>query len=104
MWAVEFIHFPAPGSTFLLWFAPVAGTNIADPQLVQEIFSLRSDDYEKIEANNALKKLESEELLDLKGEKWAQHRRIINPAFHMENIKLRHSFIEFFISYSIRLQ
>ncbi|XP_057871140.2 cytochrome P450 734A1 [Cryptomeria japonica] len=58
------------GSTFLLWFAPVAGTNIADPQLVQEILSLRSDDYEKIEANNALKKLEGEELLDLKGEKY----------------------------------
>ncbi|XP_057870466.2 cytochrome P450 734A1-like [Cryptomeria japonica] len=56
------------------------GTNIADPQLVQEILSVRSDDYEKIEANNALKKLEGEELLDLKGEKWAQHKRIINPA------------------------
>ncbi|XP_057866833.2 cytochrome P450 734A1 [Cryptomeria japonica] len=75
------------GSTFLLWFGPVGRINIADPQLVQEIFSVRSDDYEKIEANTALKKLEGEGLLNLKGQKWAQHRRIINPAFHMENIK-----------------
>jgi PHYB activation tagged suppressor 1 len=82
----------------LLWFGPVARINIADPQLVQEIFSARSDDYEKIEANTALKKLEGEGLLNLKGEKWAQHRRIINPAFHMENIKVRHNFIEIFIN------
>ncbi|GLJ45087.1 hypothetical protein SUGI_0949160 [Cryptomeria japonica] len=39
------------------------GTNIADPQLVQEILSVRSDDYEKIEANNALKKLEAINLI-----------------------------------------
>ncbi|GLJ45078.1 hypothetical protein SUGI_0948950 [Cryptomeria japonica] len=51
------------GSTFLLWFGPIARTNIADPQLVQEIFSVRSDDYEKIEANNARKKLEAINLI-----------------------------------------
>lgn len=75
------------GSTFLIWFGPTARLTIADPELIKEILSLNHNDYEKAESHPIIKKLEGDGLLNLKGEKWVQHRRIINPAFSTENLK-----------------
>ena len=74
--------------TFLLWFGPVAKITITDPDMVREIFSVRFDDYEKTESSSVVRKLEGDGLLNLKGDKWVQHRSIINPAFHMENLRV----------------
>ncbi|GAB2300370.1 hypothetical protein Dimus_034411 [Dionaea muscipula] len=76
------------GPTFLVWFGPTARITVADPYLIREIFTLKSEFYEKIEAHPLVKQLEGDGLISLKGEKWAQHRKIITPAFHMENLKL----------------
>ncbi|XP_021860985.1 cytochrome P450 734A1 [Spinacia oleracea] len=76
------------GATFIVWFGPTARLTVSDPDLIREIFSTKSELYEKIEANPLVKQLEGNGLISLKGEKWAHHRKIITPTFHMENLKL----------------
>ncbi|XP_059638040.1 cytochrome P450 734A1-like [Cornus florida] len=76
------------GSTFLVWFGPTVRLTVSDPDLIREIFTSKSEFYEKNEAHPLVKQLEGDGLLSLKGEKWAHHRKIITPTFHMENLKL----------------
>ncbi|CAI0389585.1 unnamed protein product [Linum tenue] len=76
------------GSTFLVWFGPTVRLTVSDPDLIREIFTSKSEFYEKVEAHPLVKQLEGDGLLSLKGEKWAHHRKIITPTFHMENLKL----------------
>ncbi|KAG6658543.1 cytochrome P450 734A1-like [Carya illinoinensis] len=76
------------GATFLVWFGPTVRLTISDPNLIKDIFSSNSGLYEKIEAHPLVKQLEGDGLLNLKGPKWAHHRKIITPTFHMENLKL----------------
>nr|XP_043624816.1 cytochrome P450 734A1 [Erigeron canadensis] len=76
------------GPTFLIWFGPMARLTIADPDLIREVFCSKSEMYEKNEAHPLIKQLEGDGLLSLKGEKWALHRKIITPTFHMDNLKL----------------
>ncbi|KAI4344087.1 hypothetical protein L6164_011358 [Bauhinia variegata] len=76
------------GATFLVWFGPTVRVTVSDPDLIREIFTSRSELYEKNEAPPLVKQLEGDGLLSLKGEKWAHHRKIISPTFHMENLKL----------------
>lgn len=76
------------GATFLVWFGPTARLTVSDPDLIREVFISKSEFYEKYEAHPLIKQLEGDGLLSLKGEKWAHHRKIISPTFHMENLKL----------------
>ncbi|CAK9147147.1 unnamed protein product [Ilex paraguariensis] len=75
-------------ATFLVWFGPTVRLTVADPDLIREIFTSKSEFYEKYEAHPLIKQLEGDGLLSLKGEKWAHHRKIITPTFHVENLKL----------------
>ncbi|GLT26119.1 hypothetical protein SLA2020_012060 [Shorea laevis] len=76
------------GATFLIWFGPTVRLTVSDPDFVREIFTSKAELYEKIEPHPLVKQLEGDGLLSLKGEKWAHHRKIITPTFHMENLKL----------------
>ncbi|XP_057968203.1 cytochrome P450 734A1-like [Malania oleifera] len=76
------------GATFLVWFGPTFRLTVSDPDLIREIFTSKSEFYEKKEAHPIIKQLEGDGLLSLKGQKWAHHRKIISPTFHMENLKL----------------
>ncbi|MED6112441.1 hypothetical protein PIB30_061782 [Stylosanthes scabra] len=76
------------GSTFIVWFGPTVRLTVSDPDLIREIFTSKSELYEKNDAPPLVKQLEGDGLLNIKGEKWSHHRRIISPTFHMENLKL----------------
>lgn len=76
------------GATFLVWFGPTSRVTISDPVLIREIFISKAEFYEKNESHPLVRKLEGDGLLTLQGEKWAHHRKIISPTFHMENVKL----------------
>ncbi|KAJ8464720.1 hypothetical protein OPV22_027272 [Ensete ventricosum] len=81
------------GSTFLLWFGPTPRLTVADPDLIREIFLSRSDVFERYESHPLVRQLEGEGLVSLRGEKWAHHRKVLTPTFHMENLKLLIPFI-----------
>ncbi|XP_073042262.1 cytochrome P450 734A1-like [Primulina eburnea] len=76
------------GSMFVVWFGPTPRLTVSDPALVREIFVLKSELFEKNESPQLLRKIEGDGLLSLRGEKWAHHRKIIQPTFHTENLKL----------------
>ncbi|GLT98477.1 hypothetical protein SLE2022_159810 [Rubroshorea leprosula] len=76
------------GTTFLFWIGPTVRLTVSDPDLVRDVFITKAEFYEKIEAHPLIKQLEGDGLVSLKGEKWAHHRKIITPTFHMENLKL----------------
>ncbi|KAJ4886702.1 hypothetical protein Rs2_26450 [Raphanus sativus] len=77
--------FNSHGRTFFIWIGPVPTIMITNPEHIKEVFS-KFNDFEK-NASFPLIRLLVGGLASYKGDKWARHRRIINPAFHLENIK-----------------
>eukprot|EP01018_Ginkgo_biloba_P026176 Gb_35500 [translate_table: standard] len=59
-----------------------------DPELIGEILTTNFGNYEKPPPNPLRKQLGGlDGLATLEGEKWAKHRKIVNPAFYMEQLK-----------------
>ncbi|KAJ0987931.1 hypothetical protein J5N97_006287 [Dioscorea zingiberensis] len=76
------------GSTFLLWFGPTPRLTVADPDLIRDILVSRSDSFDRYESHPLVRQLEGDGLVSLRGEKWAHHRKVLTPTFHMDNLKL----------------
>ncbi|XP_030552119.1 cytochrome P450 72A397-like [Rhodamnia argentea] len=74
------------GKDSFMWLGPTPRVNITNLEQIKEIFS-KIDDYQRPDFN-PLVKLLADGLANHEGEKWARHRRIINPAFHIEKLKL----------------
>ncbi|XP_068658440.1 cytochrome P450 CYP72A616-like [Aristolochia californica] len=75
------------GKLSVIWYGNHPRVTVFDPEMVKEILSNKFGHFEKIKLNPLLKLLATG-LAQHEGEKWARHRRIINPAFHLEKIKL----------------
>ncbi|KAJ4981871.1 hypothetical protein NE237_032708 [Protea cynaroides] len=74
------------GKMFLSWFGPIPRVYITDPVLIRDIMSNKFGHFHKPKTNPYAKLLVAG-VASQEGEYWAKHRRIINPAFHMENLK-----------------
>ncbi|XP_043688540.1 cytochrome P450 CYP72A219-like isoform X3 [Telopea speciosissima] len=74
------------GKKSAFWFGTNPRLYIMDPELIRDILSNKFGDFAKIKGNS-LSRFFVRGLLDYEGEKWVKHRRIINPAFHMEKLK-----------------
>ncbi|KAI4333421.1 hypothetical protein L6164_018241 [Bauhinia variegata] len=74
------------GKNSFLWFGPTPVVNIMKPEQIKYVFN-KNYDFPKPPisplANFLLTGLSHQE-----GEKWAKHRKIVNPAFHLESLKL----------------
>ncbi|KAG7581956.1 Cytochrome P450 superfamily [Arabidopsis suecica] len=77
--------FNSHGKTFFIWIGPIPAIMITNPEQIKEVFN-KIYDFEKA-ATFPLFRLLAGGLASYKGDKWASHRRIINPAFHLEKIK-----------------
>ena len=62
------------------------------PGQIKDVFTKISD-FQKPKTNPLTRLLETG-VINYEGEKWAKHRKIINPAFHMEKLK-----VIYYISY-----
>ncbi|KAK9089187.1 hypothetical protein Scep_028269 [Stephania cephalantha] len=75
------------GPMSYIWFGATPRVYIADPELIRDILSNKFGHFSKRKPNPLLKLL-IQGVVSYEGEKWAKHRRIIIPAFHLEKLKL----------------
>ena len=69
------------------WFGPIPRVMIPDTELVKEILSNKFGHFGKPRSTR-IGRLLANGVVNHEGEKWAKHRRILNPAFHHEKIKV----------------
>ncbi|XP_050368915.1 cytochrome P450 72A397-like [Argentina anserina] len=74
------------GKNSFVWIGPIARVNLMNPEDLRDVF-IKHNDFQK-PISNPLINLIAEGLATYEGEKWAKHRRIINPTFHFEKLKL----------------
>ncbi|KAG6416841.1 hypothetical protein SASPL_124282 [Salvia splendens] len=75
------------GNECFFWLGPNPSVILMDPELIKEVLN-KSYVYLKPELPNPLMKLLAQGVLSEEKEKWAKHRKIINPAFHIDKLKL----------------
>ncbi|CAN6982390.1 unnamed protein product [Brassica oleracea var. botrytis] len=73
------------GRTFFTWLGTTPTITITDPEQIKEVFN-KIYDFQKPHTF-PLRNVVAKGLAKYDGGKWAKHRRIINPAFHLEKIK-----------------
>ncbi|PIA34398.1 hypothetical protein AQUCO_03800186v1 [Aquilegia coerulea] len=75
------------GKMSFTWTGPYPIVNIMDPDMIRDILSGKYEHCEKDGLQPLFKPLVTG-IVTYNGEKWAKHRRIINPAFHVEKLKM----------------
>ncbi|KAJ6795179.1 cytochrome P450 72A15-like isoform X1 [Iris pallida] len=74
------------GKISFTWHGPVPTLSIADPELIREVLAKKFGHFAKPKIS-PMGKLLVKGLANNDGERWAKHRRILNPAFHVEKLK-----------------
>ncbi|MCO5604056.1 hypothetical protein L7F22_058213 [Adiantum nelumboides] len=77
------------GKPFLFWLGWNARLTLVDPELCKEVLSNKFGQYSKPSLPIQRQDLFAKGLVTLDGEKWAQHRRIVNPAFFSDKLKVK---------------
>ncbi|KAH6759359.1 hypothetical protein C2S51_019594 [Perilla frutescens var. frutescens] len=72
------------GKNSFIWFGPWPLLNISDPEIVKEMMK-KSDVIGR--PYKGIEKILTAGLVTLQGPKWAHHRKILNPAFHLDKLK-----------------
>jgi len=74
------------GEKSVTWEGPRPEVIITQPELIREVL-MKVRDFRKQDTHALIKKL-TNGLSRLEGEKWARERKLINPAFHMDKLKV----------------
>ncbi|KAL5715552.1 hypothetical protein ACHQM5_017354 [Ranunculus cassubicifolius] len=75
------------GKMSYYWFGPVPRLVITNPDMIKYILSDKLGYIGRIRSNRFVRYLVTG-LVQYEGEKWAKHRKIINPAFYLEKLKM----------------
>ncbi|XP_076890920.1 cytochrome P450 CYP72A219-like [Bidens hawaiensis] len=83
------------GKNCFTWAGPIPIVHTTDPSMIKEILG-NYQDFQKPRGGNPLARLLVKGLVDVEGDQWVKHRKIINPSFHVE--KLKHMVPAFYVS------
>ncbi|XVE49970.1 hypothetical protein DITRI_Ditri01bG0124400 [Diplodiscus trichospermus] len=72
--------------SFVMWYGTTPRVTIMEPNLIKEILNKKSGDFPKPELNS-FTELYVTGLASYNEDKWAKHRKIVNPACNIENLK-----------------
>ncbi|KAL3651330.1 hypothetical protein CASFOL_004332 [Castilleja foliolosa] len=73
------------GEKSFLWFGPKPAVIILDPEVIREIM-MKNYIFQKPNGNPYFKMM-AEGVANYETDKWAKHRKLINPAFHVEKVQ-----------------
>ncbi|KAJ0492821.1 putative secologanin synthase [Helianthus annuus] len=76
----------AYGKTCFTWLGPRPVVHITEPAMIKEILA-NNYQFQKPRGGNPFIKLLATGLADAECDRWSKHRKIINPAFHVEKLK-----------------
>ncbi|GJN18306.1 hypothetical protein PR202_gb05454 [Eleusine coracana subsp. coracana] len=74
------------GKTCISWLGTTPKVILTDAELIRDVLSNKFGHFEKLKFP-ALSKMFGDGVATHEGEKWVKHRRILNPAFHLEKLK-----------------
>ncbi|KAL9273891.1 Cytochrome P450 CYP72A219-like protein [Drosera capensis] len=74
------------GNHSFLWFGSTPIVFICEPELIREVLN-NMNVFQKPKSN-PLTALLTPGFILYDGERWSRHRKLVNPAFHMEKLKL----------------
>nr|CAB3473663.1 unnamed protein product [Digitaria exilis] len=75
------------GKVSMGWEGPTPRVILNDPKLVREVLSNKFGHFKISQLPANFIKMVANGLANHEGEKWVVHRKIINPAFHVEKLK-----------------
>ncbi|XP_027341297.1 cytochrome P450 72A68-like isoform X2 [Abrus precatorius] len=73
------------GKNSFIWLGPSPRVTITDPEVIKDVFN-KINEFTKPTTSPLIRFL-APGLVSHEGEKWIKHRKIINPAFKLENLK-----------------
>ena len=77
----------------LIWFGRTPRLVVSSPDLIREVLLSPSEHFDRYEAHPLIRQFEGLGLSNLHGDEWARRRKILTPAFHVENLKLLAPFV-----------
>ncbi|GJZ91511.1 cytochrome P450 CYP72A219-like protein [Tanacetum coccineum] len=75
------------GKNFFTWMGTRPVVHFLEPTMIREAM-VNHNQFQKPKRANPLAKLLVTGLLEADGDWWAKHRKITNPAFHVEKLKI----------------
>lgn len=75
------------GKNFFTWMGTRPVVHFLEPTMIREALA-NYNQFQKPKRANPLAKLLATGLIEADGDRWAKHRKIINPAFHVEKLKV----------------
>ncbi|XP_071733127.1 cytochrome P450 CYP72A219-like [Rutidosis leptorrhynchoides] len=85
------------GKNCFTWIGTKPMVHVSEPTMIREVLN-NYQQFQKVRGGNPLSKFLVKGLFDVETDQWVKHRKIINPAFHME--KLKHMLPAFDVSCS----
>jgi PHYB activation tagged suppressor 1 len=76
------------GGPFVYWFGPKPRICIYNYELVKQILANKSGHFMKNDAHPTFLAMFGKGLVMVEGADWVRHRRVVNPAFAMDKLKV----------------
>ncbi|KAF8728795.1 hypothetical protein HU200_018074 [Digitaria exilis] len=76
------------GGPFLFWFGPQPRICLLDYELVRQVLWNKSGHFVKTDAHPTILAMLGKGLVLVEGPDWVRHRRVVNPAFAMDKLKM----------------